>query len=84
LLNPGKINENTSQPITFAPDVKNINHYPCLSLQTIAQTDLDPVTVTASLSQSKISESGRDIVVIRGESFRGIFETSANENSFLA
>ncbi len=44
-----------------------------------AQTDLDPVTVTASLAQSKISESGRDIVVIRGEAFQHLPVHSLDE-----
>lgn len=49
------------------------------SFASFAQADLDPVTVTASLTQSKISATGRDIVVIRGETFQNLPVHSLDE-----
>ena len=43
------------------------------SLYTFAQdteTSLDPVTITATLSKTKASQTGRDITVIKGDAFR--------------
>lgn len=48
-------------------------------LNSLAQTSLDPVTITASLTQTKISESGRDIVVVKGESFHKLPVHSLDE-----
>jgi vitamin B12 transporter len=36
------------------------------------QTELDPVTVTASLQQRKVSETGRNIITIKGEQFNSL------------
>lgn len=44
-----------------------------------AQTELDPVTVTASLSRSRASATGRDIIVLKGESFRDLPVHSLDE-----
>jgi iron complex outermembrane receptor protein len=44
-----------------------------------AQNELDSVTITASLTQSKISESGRDIVVIKGSAFNNLPVHSLDE-----
>ena len=33
------------------------------------ESDLDPVTVTSSLSQVKSSQTGRNMIIIKGEKF---------------
>jgi iron complex outermembrane receptor protein len=52
---------------------------PLISPAQKEKIDLDPVTVTASLTQNKISQSGRDITVIKGESFQNLPVHSLDE-----
>ena len=52
---------------------------PLISQAQKEKIDLDPVTVTASLTQNKISQSGRDITVIKGESFQNLPVHSLDE-----
>ena len=44
-----------------------------------AQTSLDPVTITATLSQKRSSETGRNISIIKGEQFRNLPVHSVDE-----
>ncbi len=52
-----------------------------LNSQLFSQTaiELDPVTVTASLSSQKISRTGRNVVVIKGEEFNKLPVHSIDE-----
>ena len=44
-----------------------------------AQTSLDPVTITATLSQKRSSETGRNISIIKGDQFRNLPVHSVDE-----
>jgi iron complex outermembrane receptor protein len=48
-------------------------------IHSYAQTDLDPVTVTASISKTKISATGRDVTLIKGEVFNKLPVHSIDE-----
>lgn len=53
-----------------------------LSLSSFSQqdtTDLDPVTVTAGLSETAISKSGRNIIVLKGDRFQQLPVNSIDE-----
>lgn len=50
-----------------------------LCVHSNAQTDLDPVTVTASISKTKISATGRDVTLIKGEVFNKLPVHSIDE-----
>lgn len=44
-----------------------------------AQTSLDPVTITATLSEQRSSETGRNISIIRGDEFSSLPVHSLDE-----
>lgn len=52
----------------------------CIGIHSIAQqTDLDPVTITASLNPAKASQTGRNLFVITGDKFANLPVHSLDE-----
>jgi vitamin B12 transporter len=59
--------------------LKGINSFAQQNDHTSGQTDLDPVTITSSLTPEKASKTGRNLYIIKGEKFYNLPVHSVDE-----